>query len=274
MTFVELQSRLLAVVRERVHNGEQTERGFARLTGISQPHIHKALKGTQLLSTEYFDLILIALKKSVLDLSSEAELRECLKRRESAGAPEAELPFLASPIGPGCVWTPEVRWGERHLAPCSLLEESESPVLARLAADPKMRFSGQGFDIVALDLAPDGPLAHAIYAVDRGDDVVLRRVRRGRDSLYLAPDENAGEPLHWERFSPSFPGGESRIRGRVIWFGRERVPQPRMARSGGVARSETRRRRGRALAPAAGISQPKPRFPGTPQGLERRTFPS
>ena len=58
MTFREAQLKLLAYVVDRIHNGELTERGFARLIGISQPHAHNVLKGVRNLSPEIFDSIL------------------------------------------------------------------------------------------------------------------------------------------------------------------------------------------------------------------------
>ena len=39
-------------LRTRIQNGELTERSLARLTGISQPHIHNVLKGAKILSPE------------------------------------------------------------------------------------------------------------------------------------------------------------------------------------------------------------------------------
>ncbi len=58
MTFREAQLKLLAYVVDRIHNGELTERGFARQIGISQPHAHNVLKGVRNLSPEIFDSIL------------------------------------------------------------------------------------------------------------------------------------------------------------------------------------------------------------------------
>ena len=58
MTFQDARLRLLAYVRNQVRNGELTERGFARLIGISQPHAHNVLKGVRTLSPEIFDLAL------------------------------------------------------------------------------------------------------------------------------------------------------------------------------------------------------------------------
>ena len=45
MNYEDAQAKLLARVRDRLHNGELTERGLARQIGISQPHVHNVLKG-------------------------------------------------------------------------------------------------------------------------------------------------------------------------------------------------------------------------------------
>ena len=74
-TFEEAQLKLLDYVRDRVHNGELTERGFARQIGISQPHAHNALKGVRTLSPEVLDAILRFFHLSLLDLLSLEPLR-------------------------------------------------------------------------------------------------------------------------------------------------------------------------------------------------------
>lgn len=68
MDFETLQRRLLARVRNRVQNGELTERGLARMTGISQPHMHHILKGVRGLSVGNADRILWHLNMSIVDL--------------------------------------------------------------------------------------------------------------------------------------------------------------------------------------------------------------
>src|ERR1035438_1976519 len=67
-TFQDAQLKLLAYVRDRIHNGELTERGFARRVGISQPHAHNALKGVRTLSPEVLDAVLSHFHLSLLDL--------------------------------------------------------------------------------------------------------------------------------------------------------------------------------------------------------------
>ena len=67
-TFQSTQRRLIAELRTRVQNGELTERGLARRTGISQPHIHNVLKGKRVFSWEAADAILSELGLTVVEL--------------------------------------------------------------------------------------------------------------------------------------------------------------------------------------------------------------
>jgi transcriptional regulator with XRE-family HTH domain len=68
MTFSHLQERLVEHLRHRIQSGETTERGLARIAGISQPHLHNVLKGKRVLSMAMADEILKNLQITVLDL--------------------------------------------------------------------------------------------------------------------------------------------------------------------------------------------------------------
>ena len=81
MTFQDLQLRLLAELRHRVRSGAATERGLARDTGLSQPHLHHVLKGKRLLSVEKADEVLRRLDLDLLQLITAEELREFRARR-------------------------------------------------------------------------------------------------------------------------------------------------------------------------------------------------
>ena len=81
MDFHELQMRLVAFLRERIRSGELTERGLARLTRVSQPHIHNVLKEKRLLSIETSDRILRRLRMDLLDLVRPEDLAEWQRRR-------------------------------------------------------------------------------------------------------------------------------------------------------------------------------------------------
>ncbi len=76
MNFCGFQDRLTAHLRELVRSGEVTERGLARLTQVSQPHIHHVLKGKRLMSPETADKVLRRLRLDLVDLLEPAELLE------------------------------------------------------------------------------------------------------------------------------------------------------------------------------------------------------
>ena len=66
--FQRLQSRLITNLQERVRRGEISERRLARMTGISQPHLHNVLKGKRFLSVGMADQILHQLHLDLRDL--------------------------------------------------------------------------------------------------------------------------------------------------------------------------------------------------------------
>jgi len=74
MYFEVLQCRLVKHVHARLQRGEVTERGLARHTGISQPHLHNVLKGIRVLSPQMADLLLRHLHITLVDLLSADEL--------------------------------------------------------------------------------------------------------------------------------------------------------------------------------------------------------
>jgi transcriptional regulator with XRE-family HTH domain len=73
MTFHDLHDALIDYLNQCVQSGELTERGLARRTGISQPHIHNTLKGKRLFSWESADAILRELDLDLLDLIDRGE---------------------------------------------------------------------------------------------------------------------------------------------------------------------------------------------------------
>jgi plasmid maintenance system antidote protein VapI len=81
MDFQILHTRFVMHLRERVSSGELTERGIARLTGVSQPHIHNVLKGKRYLSPETADEILRQLKLDLLDLIAPQDLMDWNRRQ-------------------------------------------------------------------------------------------------------------------------------------------------------------------------------------------------
>ena len=68
MNLGDLQIRFVDLLRRRVRNGELTERGLARLVGISQPHMHNVLHGRRSFSIETTDEMMRLLRVDVFDL--------------------------------------------------------------------------------------------------------------------------------------------------------------------------------------------------------------
>ncbi|SPE42133.1 Transcriptional regulator, XRE family [Candidatus Sulfopaludibacter sp. SbA3] len=81
MDFGEFQQRFIAHLKEKVRSGELTERGLARITGVSQPHIHNVLKGKRAFSINMADGILAHLDLDLVDLIRPDELLEWRRRR-------------------------------------------------------------------------------------------------------------------------------------------------------------------------------------------------
>jgi hypothetical protein len=223
LTFLDAQLRLLTYVRDRIHNGELTERGFARLIGMSQPHVHNVLKGVRNLSIGTSDSILNIFHMSILDLASLEDLEDHLRSRRPV-EPAFEVPFLDTPIGPGIPWP--ARIDRRRHSPAPFPSGTVLPglMLARLARDPQMTVTLAGYDTALLDtsererskLSPEG-----LYAVERNGEVVLRYLRPGARSYYLVTDAELENPNRWEHLRISLKDLSGLIKARVLWLGRE-----------------------------------------------------
>lgn len=79
VTFAVLCARLIQQVKLRINSGEFTERGLARILGISQSQTHNVLKGARRLQMQLADRILTKLDLSAMDLLDEAELEAALR---------------------------------------------------------------------------------------------------------------------------------------------------------------------------------------------------
>jgi antitoxin component HigA of HigAB toxin-antitoxin module len=81
VNFREQHRRLVAHLHALVRSGDATERGLARVTGVSQPHMHNVLKGKRLLSMDMADQVLARLHLDLLDFIEPGELLERQRRR-------------------------------------------------------------------------------------------------------------------------------------------------------------------------------------------------
>jgi transcriptional regulator with XRE-family HTH domain len=80
LNFEEMQRRLVTNLRESVRNGYITERSLARMTGVSQPHMHHVLRGKRGLSIEKSDQVMRALRNDLLDLLEPEDIEEWKNR--------------------------------------------------------------------------------------------------------------------------------------------------------------------------------------------------
>ena len=224
MTFQDAQLRLLAYVRDRIHNGELTERGFARMLGVSQPHVHNVLKGVRTLSIEISDSILNIFHLSILDLASAEDLERDVQRR-SAAESVLEVPILDTAIGPGIPWPARIDRRNRFPTPVPT-GIAPALVMARLAPDAQMGDTLGGYDLAMLDTSERQrakPSPEGLYAVERSGEVVLRYLRPGARGYSLVTDAALENPDQWEHLNISGTELPGLIKARVLWLDARRI---------------------------------------------------
>lgn len=216
MYFEMLHSRLVDYMNGRVRSGELTERGLARLAGISQPHLHNVLKGIRVLSAGMADHVILnlRLKESELGLG-----------RNCAPPHWTEIPLLEAPLMPGCPF-PDLQ-GASVRVPLPALElaaelrpAATQPVAVRLGPDPSGPALFQTHDVVLLEpLRSAGePLdSESYYAIDAGGGGCLRRAELRGGILYLS---GGAGPAGSACISLLDRNILEVVRARVIWLGR------------------------------------------------------
>lgn len=212
MGFRLLQARLLAHIRARVRNGEITERGMARVTGVSQPHLHNVLKGTRVLSADKADQILRRLRIDLVDLMAASEGEAAHQGCTYGGACRA-VPLLEGWIGPGQPYPPAIGQASYHF-PAAAVERLDSPVAARLAPDARRPpvFSGGG--VVLLDCSKGSRIElpeDSYFALDLSGASTIGRVRRAGGGWDLWVQE----PGMWQSISLPDRDCLELIKGRV-----------------------------------------------------------
>lgn len=222
MTFLEAQQRLLAELRTHVRNGHLTEREMARLTGVSQPHIHNVLKGVRNLSPEIADRILKTFHLSVLDFISPNELHDRMTARLQRLL-LVEMPVLLTPIGPNQPWRKEFS-RERLNLPVPMQRTRPHVAAVRLEPDPRMVAVLTRFDVAVLNISGQTagqtlpPLDPAgLYVVETPGGTAVRYLRPGSLGVYVATADALDFPDDWEIMDR-----DSAIRARLLWIGNER----------------------------------------------------
>ena len=201
MYFEALHARLLATLRAGLHNGRLTERNLARLTGISQPHVHNILKGARVLTPDIADLFLKTLHLSVLDLIESSEMETVCSSRPDAGR-FLRIPVLRGLVGPGHAWPSAIDSTHEIWMRAAACAGPSVLVALHLAPDPLV-FGADGLGGVALlDTSPMlGPLdPDSYYAISHRQESFVRKPRQVPSTL--------------------FPEGVllDAIRGLVIWM--------------------------------------------------------
>ncbi len=187
MGFGILQSRLISHINNRVRNGEISERGLARATEISQPHIHNALKGIRGLSIEMADRIMERLRISVTDLLGPGEGGPGLDSGQAAEY--STVAMLNGWIGPDLPYPTELA-RQRYPFPASDVRPLVSPLVARLAPDPLRPplFAGPGLVLlecsVQVRLNPDEEGYFALAMPEGSTIGMLRRTSGGQVCLW------------------------------------------------------------------------------------------
>lgn len=221
MYFEDLHDRLLEIARERVRSGLVSESGLARASGISQPHLHNALKKIRTLSPPAVDRLMRALEVTLA----------ALVWHRPGGIEEgvSAVPRLRMPLGPGM--GPEFgTLAGQYPVPSFLLRGLGEPLIATLSPDlvlPRLLEAG---DVVLLDQnhevrrTPDR--ARTCWVVREQAGLRARYVMRREGVFYLANEETLARPERWQPV-PGPPGNILEIvRARIVWISREMETQP------------------------------------------------
>jgi len=217
MDFQLLQSRLIAHIKARVRNGDGTERSLARLSGISQSHMHNVLKGARIFSPEFADQVLNRLHIDLLDLVESAEAADMPR------APSAQQPLYRTVALLGGYIGPEHPYplGRNASGGYPFLQDDlqglESPVAARLAPDPCMADLFTGGAVVLLDRseARSSDPEEGYYALDMGGQGAIRLVKPGIRRLYLLGRDAGDDPQKWPSIALPNRSLLQLIKGRV-----------------------------------------------------------
>jgi hypothetical protein len=191
-----LLDQLRDIVRDRVKNGQMTERNLARLTSTSQPHLHNVLKGIRALTPDLADRLLAPLDISIQDL-----------------VPGYRAAHNAqSPLPPDAV---------SALLP---LRDIPHPAVTRLGPDSRMFPRFQSGDLAFFDESPAARReldSRAAYLVNYHDTLLVRYIRWGGKRLYLVAEDSLTDPLRWD--FALITGGNilEIVRGRIVWICRQ-----------------------------------------------------
>lgn len=215
MYLEDVYNRLLESARSRVRSGEVTERGLARLCGMSQPHMHNVLKNIRALSPGAADRLMRALDLSV------SKLLWHFPGENAAGI--RAVPALRARIGPG--FEPSFSDFRGYTPfPSSLVDGLVDPVAARLSPDLLLPAAVSANDLVLLDQNPavrSRPGGRGCWVVAEKGGLRVRYVRVGGTLLYLPGEPAVHDPKRWQPVPVQGRNILEIVRARVVWIGRE-----------------------------------------------------
>lgn len=231
MTFREAYADLIVQLYARIRNGETSQRELARELGISQPHMNNVLKGRRTLSFDRADVLLNSIDASLVFLAP----AHAVRKKKVAKEYSTRIPVIMPVIGPGSSWTLKLS-GARCCASGTLPVLSRRAAFGRLTLDPQMPSLTSMYDLALLDMSAaarrlDSP--DNLFLVCPSNEPLLRWVRGGLDTLYLADEFSLNLPLLW-RPVPLHQRELLRVvKARVIWLGQEELPRstPERARA-------------------------------------------
>jgi hypothetical protein len=215
MHIEELYERLVGFALQRVRAGELTERGLARMCGISQPHMHNVLKHIRALSPASADRLMDALGVT---------LPELLWNSSGDGNwPVAIVPMVRNRIGPGMSATLTACRGSMPFSN-RIIEHLVDPVVAQVGPDLVLPSMVSANDFILLDQNPEvcsRPRGDNCWVVAEEAGLRLRYVRLGGTTVYIANQCTVGSPGQWDSISLRGQKITDIVRARIVWIGRE-----------------------------------------------------
>jgi hypothetical protein len=215
MYFQELQVRLIDIARERVRGGGLTERGLARMCGVSQPHMHNVLKRIRVMSMGSADRLMHALDIRASDLlwhiSTDHDADVCA------------IPMVRNRIGPGTNADLTVIRDHIPFLRCHL-KDLVDPLAALLGPDLVLPKALAAHDLVLLDQNPNlrsAPGDRSLWVVSDGAGLRIRYLRMIGTLLYAANDLPSEHPQKWYSLPLHGRNILDVVRARIVWMGRD-----------------------------------------------------
>lgn len=215
------------MIREMVRCGELTERGLARATGVSQPHVHNVLKGIRTLSPEFADQLLQQLSLTLADLCSDSEPGKGPQPLDAYAF--HAVPMLRGRTGPRQFpFTPERHEGV-YPFPRMQVTMLTDPVVLAIHHDDSMAPRFQEGDLILLERSEHArlnPDPESAYVVDTSEGTAVRYIRYGGRSIYLLTEKSKQDQHEWEYLPLSGRNILEVVRGQVVWIGRRMEAAP------------------------------------------------